>query len=146
MGAVRVVGKVEISDDQLQKLLTARDGAVFQAMRRIGTKAVAHAKTDLTAKGLIDTGQLRNSIESQTFVQGNDVITRIGTDKTYATFVHEGTTGPIIPRTARALQFVPKSGATVIYRASVKGTKETGSFSPFLTNALKKLDIGDLAV
>lgn len=144
MGAVRVVAKLDLSADQLQKLLTARDGPVFQAMRRAGTTTVARAKADLTAEGLIDTGRLRNSIESETFVRGSEVVSRIGTDVTYSTFVHQGTTGPIVPRTARALQFVPKSGATVIYRASVRGTRETGRFSPFLTNAIKQLDIRDL--
>lgn len=98
---------------------------------------------DLSANRLVNQGLLRNSIESETFVRGNDVVARVGTNVDYAKFVHEGTTGPIVPRRARALRF--RSGGVQIIRAQVQGTRDTGRFSPYLRNALEQLSLGDFS-
>jgi len=144
VSSVRVVARVELSDGDVQRLMTGQNGPVFQAMRRAGTTTVARAKSELTADGRIDTGVLRNSIESETFLRGREVVSRVGTDVFYSRYVHEGTNGPIVPRTQRVLRFKPKGGSAFVFAPQVKGTKETGSFTPFLLNALKQLSFNDL--
>jgi len=140
---VRTVASLDVNQSALQQVLFAGSSPVFQAMQRAGTKTVARAKSDLTQNRLVSTGLLRNSIESETSVRGSEVVSRVTANAEYGLFVHEGTTGPILPTTARVLRFKPKGG-TIIYRPEVRGTKETGRFSPFLTNALKMLELSDL--
>lgn len=143
MAVVRTVASVDVNQGALQQVLFAPTSPVFQAMQRAGTKTVARAKSDLTQNRLINTGLLRNSVESETFVRGPEIVSRVTATAEYAMLVHEGTSGPILPTTARVLRFKPK-GATIIYRPQVRGTRETGRFSPFLTNALSQLELSDL--
>lgn len=143
MAVVSTVASLDVNQSAIQQVLFAETGPVFRAMQRAGTKTVARAKSDLTQNRLINTGLLRNSIESETFVRGSEVVSRVAASAQYAMFVHEGTSGPILPTTARVLRFKP-TGASIIYRPQVQGTRETGRFSPFLTNALSKLELGDL--
>jgi hypothetical protein len=114
---------------------------VWEAVSRAGTTTAGRAKLDLTVNRLVGEGLLRNSIEAETYVRGNRVISRIGTNVNYARFVHEGTASPIVPRRARALRF--RSGGVQVIRPQVRGTRETGRYSPYLTNALRQLRLSD---
>lgn len=135
--------RLQLNDGAVKKLLTGSSGSVYQAARRAGAVTRDRAKLDLTANRLVNTGLLRNSIESTTFVRGKDVVSRVGTDVAYARYVHDGTQGPIVPRRARVLRFKPKGSSTFVFAAKVRGTRETGRYSPFLANALKKLKPSD---
>lgn len=133
--------KVTLSEAAIAQITRSASGPVWQAVARAGTTTAGRAKIDLTANRLVDQGLLRNSIESEVSVRGESVVARIGTNVDYARFVHEGTTGPIVPRRARALRF--RSGGVQIIRTQVQGTRETGRFSPYLTNALQQLALSD---
>lgn len=133
--------RVTLSEAAIAQITRSAGGPVWQAVARAGTTTAGRAKLDLTANRLVDQGLLRNSIESEVSVRGESVVARIGTNVDYARFVHEGTTGPIVPRRARALRF--RSGGTTVIRASVKGTRDSGRFSPYLTNALEQLRLDD---
>lgn len=114
-------------------------GVLWQSMQRTGIKLEAFAKDELTKANRVDTGRLRNSIESRVFSRGDEVGVRVGTNIGYARYVHDGTTGPILPTTARVLRFKPKGSGAFVFADSVRGTRETGNFTPFLQNALNRL-------
>lgn len=136
---------VEVKIDPSAVAATGRPGGVvFQSVQRGAGRCRDYAKNELGANSRIDTGRLRQSIESEVFSEGSTVRGRIGTDVTYARFVHEGTTGPIVPRRARVLRFRPKGGSAFVFAPQVKGTRETGNWTPFLVNALKRLTTRDL--
>lgn len=60
-------------------------------------------------------------------------------DKEYSKYVHDGTQGPIFPTRAKVLRFRPKGATAFVFAPSVRGTRQTGNWSPFLRNALKQL-------
>jgi hypothetical protein len=138
---VSVSTSVTFSEAAIAQITRSASGPVWQAVAQAGTTTAGRAKLDLTANRLVNQGLLRNSIESQVSVRGESVVARIGTNVDYARFVHEGTSGPIVPRRARALRF--RSGGVQIIRTQVQGTRETGRFSPYLTNALEQLGLDD---
>lgn len=139
----RTVTSLRLDSSAVRRTTTGPGGVVHDAVRSAAARTRERAKVDLIRNGLIDKGLLLNSIESQVRSRGDRVIGRVGTDVEYAKFVHEGTDSPIVPRTQRALAFVPRGGARLVVVSQVRGTKETGRFSPFLTNALEQLSLGD---
>ena len=140
--AVRVAVTVTLDDQQIREMLTGSTGPVYRAVQRGTGRGRDYAKLNLTVAGLIDTGQLRNQIESGITVRGQDLVGRVTSHARHTMYVHDGTDGPILPRRARALRFTVR-GQGVVYAASVRGTKETGRYTPFLADALKQLSIGD---
>jgi phage gpG-like protein len=143
--AFQVKAELKLDQSAINKAMTGRGGPVWQAALRAGGYVRDQAKLDLTNNGLVNTGKLRNSIESQVSAKGTQVVATVGTDVEYARFVHDGTKSPIVPRRARALRFKPKGSSVFVFAAKVRGTKETGRYSPFMTNALKKLKTSDYA-
>jgi hypothetical protein len=141
--AVRTVTTIKLDPSQIRATTTGTRGPVFQAVTKAAAETRDRAKVDLLSNSLIDTGRLVNSIERIVEVRGTTVVGRVGTDVEYGPLVHEGTRSPIIPRRKQALAFVPRRGARVIVVSQVRGTKETGRFSPFLTNALAQLNLRD---
>lgn len=119
-------------------------GQLWNSLVRTGIRVEAFAKDELTKDNRVDTGRLRNSIESRVFKNGDEIGVRVGTNVGYAKLVHEGTTGPILPTTARVLRFKPKGGSTFVFADSVRGTRETGNFTPFLKNALARVGLSDM--
>lgn len=140
---VQVVARVRLNQDEIDRVLHSPGGPVFQGLQRGVGRGRDLAKLDLTINQLVDTGMLRNQIESSVTIRGQDLVGRVTSYATYTMFVHQGTRGPIVPRRARALRFTPKGSGTAIFRPRVRGTLETGRWSPFLTNSLEKLTIGD---
>lgn len=137
------VARVVINDAALSRLLRGQDGAVVKAMADVGRKVSNEAKRRCP----VDEGRLRASITSTTQVEGNLVVTRVGTPVEYALYVHNGTgiygpSGmPITPKrgTGRlghraALRWVPRGGEAV-YAFWVRGVKGR----PFLTDALREV-------
>lgn len=141
--AGQIRAELKLDQSAIDKTMTGKGGPVWQAALRAGGYVRDQAKLDLTNNGLVNTGKLRNSIESTVAKRDKQVIATVGTDVEYARFVHDGTKGPIVPKRARVLRFKPKGGSSFVFAASVRGTKETGRYSPFMTNALKKLKASD---
>ena len=140
----KVVTTLKLDASQIRATATGQQGPVWAAVTKAASQTRDRAKVDLQANSLIDTGRLLNSIERITELRGQTVVGRVGTDVEYAPFVHQGTRSPIIPRRKQALAFVPRRGARVVVVSQVRGTQETGRFSPFLTNALAQLKARDL--
>lgn len=138
----RIAVNVQLDEQQVRDMLTQAGGPVFNAVQRASGRARDLAKLNLTVAGLVDTGQLRQQIESNVTVQGNDVVGRVTSQAAHTIFVHEGTDGPIRPRRARSLRFKVRGGGFV-FAASVRGTKETGNYTPFLTDAIEQLTVSD---
>lgn len=136
------MSRFTLDQSALRQEIATQQGLVARAMMRGAQAGRAHAVADLTANRLIGvSGVLRGSIEAQ-LVSGSPVTAAIGTNVEYARYVHEGT-GPITPTTARVLAFTPKRSGRTVFAARTSGTRATGRFSPFLTNALQKLRASD---
>lgn len=148
MSTVQTV-RVVIQPSAVVDALQQQGSPVMQGMARLGTATVGYARVDLIGAGIGDTGKLAQQIESQTAVSQTTVTTRVVSRARneqgvpYGIFVHEGTRGPIVPRRTRVLRFRGRSGAFV-FKPEVQGTRETGRFTPFLTNALERLRTDDM--
>ena len=138
---ISVNTSVQLSDAQIRQITTQPGGPVWDAMLRATGITRDRAKVDLTVNNLINRGTLRNSIESRVTARGDQIVGTIGSDLNYAGYVHEGTQGPILPQRARVLRF--RSGGAFVFAPSVRGTRETGRYSPYLRKALEQLDISD---
>lgn len=138
--AVQVVSRVELDDAQVRALLTAQGSPLWDGMTRAGALTRDRAKLNLTAAGRVDTGQLRNQVESETVLRGQDVVSRVVSRAAHTMYVHDGTTGPIVPRRARVLRFKPRGAVAYVFTPQVEGIAAT----PFLTDALRELSIDDI--
>lgn len=138
--AVRTLVTTRLDDARVQQLLTGQGSPVWDAMTRAGAVTRDRAKMKITAAGRVDTGQLRNQVESETYLKGDEVVARVTSHAGHTLYVHEGTTGPIRPRRARVLRFKPRGARAYVFVPEVSGIKAT----PFLTDALAELTISDL--
>lgn len=109
---------------------------------RRGYRVQALARKLLTGAGpghpsRIDSGKLRSSVQVSLAVRRGEPVVRIGTDVSYARYVHEGTGlyGPhrtrVVPLHRKALAFRAASGKKVVVR-STRGMPG----NPFLRDAL----------
>jgi len=140
---VRVSVDVQI-DSGAVRGLNQPGGVVYEAVMRGSARVRDLAKDELGAHSRIDTGRLRQSVEREVYSEAGGVRGRVGTDVEYARYVHEGTASPIVPRRAKVLRFRPKGGGAFVFAPQVRGTRETGNFTPFLVNALKRMTTRDL--
>ena len=142
------VGQLQLDAAAVRQLATGSSGPVVQAVSRAGTAVVGYARVDLISKRIGATGKLGQQIDSRVTVEGDRVVSRVVSlarneqGVPYGMFVHEGTQGPIVPRRARVLRFRGRGGAFV-FTPQVRGTRETGRFTPFLTNGLERLRLSD---
>lgn len=143
MPSIQVQTNFELDETSLRKVLQYEGGPVFEAARRAGAWVRDRAKVEITTHNLVNNGQLRNSIEYVVQDEGQQIVAKIQARVPYAMYVHEGTTGPIVPRTARVLRFKGRGGAYT-FAPSVAGTRETGRYYPFLTSALDALELSNL--
>lgn len=138
------------SNSNVMQQLAAPGGVVDRAMRNAAQQLVNQAKRNLStgATKAVDTGRLRASIGYDIRIRPGKLVARVGTDVSYAAFVHEGTPrgnpgGIIRPRRAKVLRFPPSggipqsrvSGDGFVYARQVRGMKPR----PFLTEALKTI-------
>ena len=136
------VGQLKLDAAGLREVTQGRGGPVVQAMSRAGTAVVGYARVDLISKSIGQTGKLGQQIESRLVIESDSVVSRVVSPAPYSLFVHEGTQSPIRPRQARVLRFRGRGGAFV-FAPQVRGTRETGRFTPFLTNGLERLTLAD---
>lgn len=80
-------GLTVMYDDNSKEVLAALKNAVERGLEAVGQKAVGNAVRHITEQGAVDTGILRNSIDSK--VAGEDVY--IGTNVGYAPYIELGT-------------------------------------------------------
>jgi hypothetical protein len=125
---------VELDALAIRNLIAGRAGPVVVQMDMLAKRV------QLLARGKVhsETGALAGSIKTEIIIDGLVVVGRIYSDLFYAIFVHEGTgvyagRGPIRPKRAKMLAFVPKGGSNVVFAKQVKGTPP----NPFLVWALQ---------
>lgn len=135
----------------LAALLRSRSGPVAADLLRRGRRVESKAKVLCP----VDQGRLRSSITHELVEVGGDLVVRIGTNVSYARFVHDGTgiygpsRQPIRPRRSKVLAWPVRgsstrraSGRTVSSRSQTRsGTAFARSVAgapgrPFLANAL----------
>lgn len=79
---------ITINDNTAQTLRDLAD-AIEAGLEAIGQQAASHAKTTITQAGRVDTGALRNSVES--LVEPGEKAVYIGTNIEYAIYHEYGT-------------------------------------------------------
>jgi HK97 gp10 family phage protein len=78
-------------EDHSAEVLAALKNALERGAESIGETAEAHAKSNITAQGAVDTGRLRNSIANQVKEIGSGYEVTIGSDLEYAPYIEFGT-------------------------------------------------------
>lgn len=131
----------QLNSTALRALLASPRGAVARDLLRRGILVESQAKRNLSggASGpkRIDTGRLRASIATVMVTRDGAPACLVGTDVSYARFVHDGTGvhGPrhqrIRPRRAKVMRWRTRTGG-YRYARSTQGMVA----NPFLTNAL----------
>ncbi len=139
----------KLNKQELERILTSRDGPVAKALLVRGYRVQAQARKNLgggTGSGpkRVDTGRLRASIAVELRRGPKGLAVRVGTNVTYAIYVHEGTgiygknARPITPKTKRFLRFKVKGTQRYVYALEVKGMRG----NPFLVKALPAARLG----
>lgn len=107
----------------------APGSTVYRQMQRIGSTTATVARL----KAPVDTGRLRQSIQTDMISRPPRLTARVSAPVNYAVFVHEGH-GLILPRRARILSWVQRGGRRVFARRvrPVAGR-------PFLTDAVREV-------
>jgi len=120
----------QIHHNVVQTILVSPNGAVMRDMLRRGLRVQARAKQLVR----VDTGRLRSSITVQ-MLPGRVII---GTNVSYAIYVHEGTgiygprKRPIHPVNGRYLVWTPRGATRPVFAREVRGSPP----NPFLRDAL----------
>ena len=79
---------VEITDNT-EEVLSALDKQIKAGLEAVGEQAISHAKSNITAAGRVNTGNLRNSIEKR--VRMAEKAVYVGTNVEYAVYNEMGT-------------------------------------------------------
>lgn len=125
--------RIDINGSALNRLLRSPTGPVAREMLRRGRKVQSAARRRINSR----TGALSRSIEVDIVIVDRTAGARIGTNLSYARFVHDGTgvhgpnRRPIKPTRRKALAFGGVGGNVVV--ASSRGQRGTH----FLRNALR---------
>lgn len=135
MATARVTHK--INRLAVARLLTGP--AVGNNMFARGLRVEARAKVEISQNPKrVDSGRLRSSIQTARVRRNNLPGARVGSNVKYALWVHQGTGiyGPrrtkIVPRSRKALRFIPKGQTGYVFARSVRGMRP----NHYLTNAL----------
>lgn len=116
--------------------LKANGGDIDRFTQHVAGQARDRAKLNLTSDGSVDTGRLRNSVQSQRFPSSSRRINyQVGTKLDYGIYLERGTRDHG-PRTAKVLRFKGKNGAFV-FAKRVKGIRATR----WLSRVLSRLKI-----
>jgi hypothetical protein len=124
---------------KLHAMLASPQGGLAKTMLKRAVRVQAQARRNLSRPPRrIDTGALRADIQIEPFRWKGYPAFRVGTNKKYARFVHDGTGifGPeahyIVPRKGKFLVFTPKGELAAVFTKKVKGMEP----NPFLRDAL----------
>jgi hypothetical protein len=124
--------QVTLNGASIKQLFTSPQGIVMRDMYRRGLRVESAAKRGCP----VDHGRLRGSITTQIVQSRGKSVVRVGTNVSYARYVHDGTGvygprgAPIRPRRAKVLVF--ELNGTTVFTKQVRGVPP----NPFLRNAL----------
>lgn len=104
----------------IRRMVNSPSGGVWRFMFRLGYRI----RNNASVRCNVDTGRLRASL-FVVMLPGPTV--RVGSDVTYAVYVHEGTAPHVIvPVRARALRFTTAAGVTTGPRGGIRSRSERG--------------------
>lgn len=129
-------------NEQAFRQMHEQGGLFERAASRAAGKVRDEARRELTLQGRVDSGRLRQSINVQRVSTTSGVHFRVGSPLHYAIYQHEGVKGPVTPRRARVLRFVPKGGSSYVFARSTSGF----SGAKYLTKALNRVNASDFSV
>ena len=142
-----VVVRNVLDEAAIRALLDSPQGGIARDLLRRGYHVQAEARRILTQAGRVDHGRLKLSIVPVLVQREGMVICEVGTDISYAMFVHNGTGiyGPrkqrinvghvMVWQARKATQtgvFIPKKYRTTTFAMSTRGMRGV----PFLKDAL----------
>lgn len=137
MGSVTIRHKLK--QQKVHAMLASPDGGLAKDMLKRALRVQTKARQNLSRPPRrVDTGALRADIQIEPFRWRGYPAFRIGTNKKYARFVHDGTGifGPehhyIVPKNGKFLVFTPKGELKEVWTKRVKGMEP----NPFLKDAL----------
>lgn len=123
----------------MQAILASPSGGLAKDMAKRAILVTNKAKKNLeNTPRRVDTGLLRASIHWEFVTKGGLPGVRIGTNVTYARYIHDGTGiygpngAPIMPSSSKYLVFTPHGAARPVFAKQVKGIKP----NRFLADAL----------
>lgn len=126
------MSELRVDPAELQQLFRSRNGPVYQEINRLtnAVKRSAQAVGNVPVKG----GRLKESMAMEIRTEGAGLVGVVGTNTSYAVYVHEGTRPHRIQaRKAKTLQF--KIGSQTFYRTAVNHPGTKGN--PWLLRALE---------
>jgi hypothetical protein len=143
-----MANRVVLNDEEMRRLLSGKNGAVWQDINRRAQRVLNGAIVGCP----VDQGTLRQSLSKEMLLVNNEPVARVGSNLEYAIYVHEGVgmygprKTPIVPVRAKALRWATKNnsgsgrrrykgGATAAYTFSKRSKGFKGR--PFLKDAVK---------
>jgi len=134
-----VATRVVLHPDALAELISSPHGAVAQDLTVRAIRVQSRARELVSGEYVkVRTGRLRNSITYEIAVTARGLSARVGTNVTYAIWLHEGTGiygargAPITPKRGRFLVWTSPDTGQRIFARSVRGIRPR----PFLRDAL----------
>lgn len=135
----RTVIRIKLDKAAIRRLAEGDGQEVDRAVRRAAGRARDYARANLTSDGNIDTGRLRNSVETQRAPSSSRPVNyEVGTRLEYGIYLEAGTRdhGPV---RAKVLRFKPKGAGGFIFRPRVRGIRATR----WLSRVLSRLSPND---
>lgn len=119
-----------VNEAAIKRFLESPDGPTFRWLIRFTNRV----RNGAVIRANVRTGRMVGSIEVTFRLDSMGPVGRVGTDVSYARFVHEGTKPHIIyPNGAKALRYVGSNG--VVFARKVNHPGYGGN--PFLRDALQ---------
>lgn len=133
-----------VANDRAFVELVTPKGIVGRAVSKAAGRTRDRAKQNITTSGRVDTGAMRQTLNSQQIRQTATSVThRVSTNVgKYAEYQEEGTgPGRIYPKRAKVLRFKPKGSKAFIFATSVAPVKG----AHFMRKALQRLNLTDFS-
>lgn len=150
--ARNVTVRIDLSNLHLQATrnglpIPGPGGLGEQALRRAAGTTRDRTKRNITNKGRVDLGRMRQSVDYHlTNSTGNRLTAEVGIYVSYADYQENGTanagTGFIYPRRAHVLRFKPSGGNGFVFAKRVRGVKP----GHFLRDAMQSLSADDFRI
>lgn len=150
--ARNVTVRLDLSNLRLQATrrgvpVPGHGGLAEQSLRRAAGTVRDRTKRNITNKGRVDNGRMRQSVDYHiTNSIGNRLTAEVGIYVSYADYQENGTanqgTGFIYPRRAHLLRFKPSGGGAFVFAKRVHGVKP----GYFLRDAMRSLSAEDFRI
>jgi Bacteriophage HK97-gp10, putative tail-component len=129
------------------KVVTGPGGLAELAVRQAAGRVRDRTKRNITNRGRVDTGKMRQSVDYHIKTQNaHEVVAEVGIYTAYANWQEQGTAGAgagwIYPRRAKVLRFKGKGAAGYTFAKRVRGVKPMNA----LKDAIESLSDSDFTL